>query len=209
MNRCPDLVVCLKRALQCLRPVASLVLIYRPNVAGMKDRVDIAQPVNRTPDLWCGSTIHYHSILFVQIEVVLNSRPICHLSNKPNDVQTLNPAHFLVGSSLVAVPDPDYTEIPMNRLSRFVWSDECPFSRQGTINTQNKHYWSVENHISYDRIAELRWSVNVWYGILKSPLIGLIYFDGSLTSESYTEILSGPLADFLEGEVSLRDLPRM
>ncbi|GFX54185.1 hypothetical protein TNCV_2338211 [Trichonephila clavipes] len=43
---------------------ASLVLIYRPNVAGMKGRFDLAQPVNRTPDLWCGSTIHYHSILF-------------------------------------------------------------------------------------------------------------------------------------------------
>ncbi|GFT96932.1 hypothetical protein TNCV_5107321 [Trichonephila clavipes] len=64
MNRCPDLVVCLKRDLQCLRPEASLVLIYRPNVAGMKGRVDLAQPVNRTPDLWRGSTIHYHSILF-------------------------------------------------------------------------------------------------------------------------------------------------
>ncbi|GFW82119.1 hypothetical protein TNCV_1170281 [Trichonephila clavipes] len=50
--------------LQCLRPEASLVFIYRPNVAGMKGRVDLAQPVNRTPDLWCGSTIHYHSILF-------------------------------------------------------------------------------------------------------------------------------------------------
>ncbi|GFU59436.1 hypothetical protein TNCV_2299831 [Trichonephila clavipes] len=59
MNRCPDLVVCLKRDLQCLRPQVNLVLIYRPNVAGMKGRVDLAQPVNRTPDLWCGSTIHY------------------------------------------------------------------------------------------------------------------------------------------------------
>ncbi|GFX43710.1 integrase catalytic domain-containing protein [Trichonephila clavipes] len=52
--------------------------------------------------------------LAVQIEAVLNSRPICPLSNDPNDVETLTPAHFLVGSSLVAVPDPDYTEIPMN-----------------------------------------------------------------------------------------------
>ncbi|GFW14546.1 hypothetical protein TNCV_2358701 [Trichonephila clavipes] len=34
------------------KPEASLVLIYRPNVAGMKGRVDLAQPVNRTPDLW-------------------------------------------------------------------------------------------------------------------------------------------------------------
>ncbi|GFT63441.1 integrase catalytic domain-containing protein [Trichonephila clavipes] len=59
---------------------------------------------------------HY---LRVQIEAVLNSRTICPLSNDPNDVETLTPAHFLVGSSLVAVPDPDYTEIPMNRLSRW------------------------------------------------------------------------------------------
>ncbi|GFX80660.1 hypothetical protein TNCV_499271 [Trichonephila clavipes] len=63
MNRCPDLVVYLNRDLQCLRPQASLVLIYRPNVAGMKGRVDLAQPVNRTQDLWCGSTMHYHSTL--------------------------------------------------------------------------------------------------------------------------------------------------
>ncbi|GFX62910.1 hypothetical protein TNCV_1100031 [Trichonephila clavipes] len=48
MNSCPDLVVCLNRDLQCLRPEASLVLIYQPNEVGMKGRVDIAQPVNRT-----------------------------------------------------------------------------------------------------------------------------------------------------------------
>ncbi|GFT85186.1 hypothetical protein TNCV_496441 [Trichonephila clavipes] len=57
INRCPDLVVCLKRDLQCLRPQASLVLIYRPNVAGMKDRVDLAQPVNRTQT--CGVEARY------------------------------------------------------------------------------------------------------------------------------------------------------
>ncbi|GFW04017.1 uncharacterized protein TNCV_2051331 [Trichonephila clavipes] len=50
----------------------------------------------------------------VPFEAVLNSRPICPLPNDSNDVDTLTPAHFLVGSSLVAVPDPDYTEIPMN-----------------------------------------------------------------------------------------------
>ncbi|GFY10480.1 hypothetical protein TNCV_2565081 [Trichonephila clavipes] len=64
MNRCPDQVVSLKRDLQCLRPQARFVFIYRPNVAGMKGRVDLAQPVNRTQDLWFRSTIHYHSTLF-------------------------------------------------------------------------------------------------------------------------------------------------
>ncbi|GFU16158.1 uncharacterized protein TNCV_2780161 [Trichonephila clavipes] len=36
-----------------------------------------------------------------------------------------------------------------------------------------------------------------------------MYCDGPLTSESYKEILSGPLADFFEDEVSLRNLSRM
>ncbi|GFU06428.1 hypothetical protein TNCV_4976671 [Trichonephila clavipes] len=48
-----------ERPSNSLRPEASL-LIYRSNVAGMKGRVEFAQPVNRTPDLWCGSTINYH-----------------------------------------------------------------------------------------------------------------------------------------------------
>ncbi|GFT92632.1 hypothetical protein TNCV_1481171 [Trichonephila clavipes] len=30
------------------------------------DERQCRQPVNRTPDLWCGSTIHYHSIVFAK-----------------------------------------------------------------------------------------------------------------------------------------------
>ncbi|GFT74089.1 uncharacterized protein TNCV_3708061 [Trichonephila clavipes] len=56
---------------------------------------------------------------------------------------------------------------------------------------------------------QVRWSVNVWCGIWKSTLIDPIYFDGPLTSESYTEILSGPLAHCLDDKVSLLDLSRM
>ncbi|GFX39308.1 hypothetical protein TNCV_3860311 [Trichonephila clavipes] len=46
-----------ERDLQCLRPEASLVLIYRPNVAKMKGRVNLAQPVNRTQT--CGMEALY------------------------------------------------------------------------------------------------------------------------------------------------------
>ncbi|GFT56497.1 hypothetical protein TNCV_416501 [Trichonephila clavipes] len=60
MNTCPDLVVCLKSDLQCLRPQASLVFIYRPSAAGMKGSVDLAQPVNRTRT--CGVEAQYSTI---------------------------------------------------------------------------------------------------------------------------------------------------
>ncbi|GFU78307.1 uncharacterized protein TNCV_4497941 [Trichonephila clavipes] len=62
-----------------------------------------------------------------------------------------------------------------------------------------------------DIIKACSYSKSTVWNILrhKSTLIGPLYFDGPLTSESYTEILSGPLADLLEDEVSLRDLSRM
>ncbi|GFY30427.1 hypothetical protein TNCV_4066771 [Trichonephila clavipes] len=82
MNRFPDLVVCLK----CLRPHASLVLIYRPNAAGKKGRVDLPEPVNRTQNLWCGSTIHYHSTLLGRPKYVFLKK----MGGNVNNLRNLN-----------------------------------------------------------------------------------------------------------------------
>ncbi|GFV06247.1 uncharacterized protein TNCV_4589061 [Trichonephila clavipes] len=83
--------------------------------------------------------------------------------------------------------------VTYHHITYHLWSYGCQFSRQGSINTQNKHYWSLENpHLIRPNRHQVRWSVNVGCGIWKSPLIGPLYFDGPLTSESYTEILSGP-----------------
>jgi hypothetical protein len=58
--------------------------------------------------------------LLCQEEAVLNSRPICPLSNNPNNLQVLTPGHFLIGTSLLAPPDHNLIDLPSNHLSR--WS---------------------------------------------------------------------------------------
>lgn len=57
--------------------------------------------------------------LLVQIEAVLNSRPLSPLSSNPNDLSALTPAHFLIGRSIVTIADPSVSSIAENRLSNF------------------------------------------------------------------------------------------
>lgn len=60
----------------------------------------------------------FYTIL-TQIESILNSRPICPLTNDPNDLEPLTPGHFLIGASLTSLPQEDVTTIPTNRLSQY------------------------------------------------------------------------------------------
>lgn len=57
--------------------------------------------------------------LLTQIEACLNSRPITPLSNDPNDLEPLTPAHFLIGDSLITPLEPDLRSLNENRLSRW------------------------------------------------------------------------------------------
>ncbi|XP_029156832.1 uncharacterized protein LOC114929451 [Nylanderia fulva] len=57
--------------------------------------------------------------LLVQIEAILNFRPLTALSDDPSDPTALTPGHFLVGSTLATVPEPSLQEVPQNRLSRW------------------------------------------------------------------------------------------
>lgn len=84
------------------------------------------------------STFTYEQFVTVitQIESILNSRPLCPLSNDPSDLGSLTPGHFLVGRSLISLPDKDVCEVPQNRLKFY--------QRVTQIQQQFWRRWSVE-----------------------------------------------------------------
>ncbi|XP_018395526.1 PREDICTED: uncharacterized protein LOC108774017 [Cyphomyrmex costatus] len=77
------------------------------------------------------------STLLAQIEAVMNSRPLCPLSEDPDDLSVLTPGHFLMGCAPLTVPEPSLELVKTSRLSRWQliqktfesfwtrWSQEC------------------------------------------------------------------------------------
>jgi len=57
--------------------------------------------------------------LLTQIEATLNSRPLCPLSNDPNDLEALTPSHFLTLEPSTSLPDPDLASVPLSKLQRW------------------------------------------------------------------------------------------
>jgi len=55
----------------------------------------------------------------IQIEAILNSRPVTPISDDPDDLNVLTPGHFLIGNPLTAVPEPSLENIRHSRLSRW------------------------------------------------------------------------------------------
>ncbi|XP_062542019.1 uncharacterized protein LOC134210011 [Armigeres subalbatus] len=68
--------------------------------------------------------------LLVQVEACLNSRPLTTMSDDPDDLEPLTPAHFLVGSSLHSIPEPDLRPLPTNRLRQYQLTQQ-----------QLQHFW--------------------------------------------------------------------
>ncbi|KAB0799112.1 hypothetical protein PPYR_06992 [Photinus pyralis] len=72
-------------------------------------------------------TFEQLSTVFVQIESVLNSRPITPISNDPNDLLALTPGHFLIGD----IPQENDFYTPERRLTHYT-----------RLNQMFQHFWN-------------------------------------------------------------------
>lgn len=71
------------------------------------------------------------STVLIQIEAILNSRPLSPLSTDPTDLSPLTPAHFLVGRPLTAPVSDNLRDFPATRLQRFQRVEQL-----------RQHFWS-------------------------------------------------------------------
>ncbi|XP_046142171.1 uncharacterized protein LOC123988283 [Osmia bicornis bicornis] len=62
-------------------------------------------------------TFENFNTLIIEIESILNSRPLTPISSDPNDLLVLTPAHFLIGDSLTSLRERNFRDTPSNRLS--------------------------------------------------------------------------------------------
>ena len=76
-------------------------------------------------------TFEQFNTFVIEVEAILNSRPLTPISSDPNDLLVLTPGHFLIGDALTSLPEVDYRQISTNRLSN--WQH---------IQRIRQHFWS-------------------------------------------------------------------
>ncbi|XP_055589946.1 uncharacterized protein LOC129742127 [Uranotaenia lowii] len=76
------------------------------------------------------------STVLSQIEAAMNSRPIVPMSDDPNELSAITPAHFLIGSSMYSLPDRNLCDVVPNRLNHY--------HRLQQLYQQFWHHWRKE-----------------------------------------------------------------
>lgn len=90
----------------------------------------------------------------VQIEAILNSRPLTPLSPDPNDLNPLTPSHFLIGDSLTTNEDLDVKNVKFSHLSRWQYIDQLKqhfwarWNKEYLSNLQQRTKWFEGNYQS-------------------------------------------------------------
>lgn len=86
-----------------------------------------------------------------------------------------------------------------NILNHIIWSDESNFTNCGIFNRHNEHHWSIENPRQTRQVRpQIRFSLNVWCGVLGNRILGPYIYEGTLNSERYLVFLNTEFNEYLE-----------
>lgn len=70
-----------------------------------------------------------------------------------------------------------------------LWSDEAQFKMNGRINRHNSVYWASENpHVTIQEELNVP-GITVWGGVYAGGLVGPYFFDGTVNSDNYLNLL--------------------
>ncbi|XP_063981499.1 uncharacterized protein LOC135164772 [Diachasmimorpha longicaudata] len=91
----------------------------------------------------------------IEIEAILNSRPLCALSADPNDPIAITPAHLLIGRPFNQLPERSFSSVAVNRLSIYNFITKA---KQDFWNKWHKEYLHElqTRHKWQDSTAELQ-----------------------------------------------------
>ncbi|XP_018364357.1 PREDICTED: uncharacterized protein LOC108762053 [Trachymyrmex cornetzi] len=105
------------------------------------------------------------STVLIQIEAILNSRPLCPLSNDPEELEVLTPGHFLIGTSLLTIPEQSVIDEPTNRIGRYQLLSQLQqsfwkrWSSEYVAQLQQRSKWQIvmrNDEIQVGRLALIR-----------------------------------------------------
>lgn len=86
-----------------------------------------------------------------------------------------------------------------NFLNKVLFTDEASFSRDGILNSRNRHVWEYDNpHAIFVKGHQEKFSVNVWAGILNGRIIGPYILPNRLNSRTYLVFIRDILTELLE-----------
>lgn len=87
------------------------------------------------------------STLIIQIEAALNSRPLTQISSNVDDLNVITPGHFLIGRPLNTLPEPDYCDVPENRLTH--WQQMQKLRAQIWQRFQNDYFHELQTRAKW------------------------------------------------------------
>jgi predicted DNA-binding transcriptional regulator AlpA len=77
----------------------------------------------------------------------------------------------------------------LSMVNKIIWSDESLFTLNGVIIRHNCCYWAYSNPNVQIPVSHSKDGVMVWCGITSDGLIGPYFFNGTVTGESYLNML--------------------